>query len=261
MTDQKFSADYAVLGVGSIAEAIVTGLCDGVDAPPRVVLSPRSRKRSARLAERYPTVRVAADNQQAASSAATVLLCLRPQDAEAALASIRLDQRQRVVSAMASFSSEHLAQLIGPVAEISRAIPAAAVAERSSVTPLYPPGSAAQQLFDGLGGSMPLASENLLDATSVASATVAAHLAYLETISVWLAGQGVELDDAQRLLASVFAGATAGFAHSTDFTALARQHATPGGLNEHLVDALRAAGLYDTVAHCLDDMLAHLSTS
>lgn len=259
MTDLEFSADYAVLGVGSIAEAIVTGLCDGVDAPPRIVLSPRNATRTARLTARYRSVRAAQDNAEAASSAPIVLLCLRPQDAETALATVRLRPHQRVVSAMASVSLARLAELTGPVAETSRAIPAAAVAARHGVTPVYPAGSAAEQLFDSLGGSLPLATEDLLDATSVASATVAAHLAYLETVSVWLSARGVGRDDAQRLMASVFAGATAEFAHCSDFAALARQHATPGGLNEHLTDALRRAGLYDTLTHSLDEMVAGLS--
>ncbi len=251
MAEDHLTADYAVIGVGSIAEAIVTGLC-GAPAPPSVVLSPRSRKRTIRLATRYPTVRVAADNQAAASAAGTVLLCLRPQDAGDTLSSLRLAPEQRVISVMASVSAAEIVGLVGPVAEISRAIPGIAVAARHGFTPVFPPAGAAQRLFDDLGGSMVLESERLLDAVSVASATVAAHLAYLQTVSSWLAGQGVELEDAQRLIASVFAGATAEFATNSDFAALVRHHATPGGLNEHFERTLRDSGSYTAVSDALD---------
>ncbi|MFT4227532.1 NAD(P)-binding domain-containing protein [Micropruina sp.] len=254
MAEDDLTADYAVIGVGSIAEAIVTGLCEA-PAPPSVVLAPRSRKRTARLAARYPTVRVAADNQAAASAAGTVLLCLRPQDAGETLSSLRLTSEQRVISVMASVSAAEVAELVGPVAEISRAIPGIAVASRNGFTPVFPPAGAAQRLFDDLGGSMVLESERLLDAVSVASATVAAHLAYLQTVSSWLAGQGVELPDAQRLIASVFAGATAEFATNSDFAALVRHHATPGGLNEHFEQALREADVYAVVDRALGALL------
>lgn len=254
MAQDDLAADYAVIGVGSIAEAIVTGLCEA-PAPPSVVLSPRSRKRTARLAERYPTVRVATDNQAAASGAGTVLLCLRPQDAGDTLASLRLAPEQRVISVMASVSAARVAELVGPVAEISRAIPGIAVAARHGFTPVFPPVSGAQRLFDDLGGSMGLESERLLDAVSVASATVAAHLAYLQAVSSWLAGQGVELADAQRLIASVFTGATAEFPTNSDFAALARHHATPGGLNERLERDLRDAGGYTALTDALDALL------
>lgn len=248
------TAEYAVIGVGSIAEAIVTGLSRS-DQPPTILLSPRSRQRTARLAARYPAVRVAADNQAAASGAGTVLLCLRPQDAAETLATLRFRADQRLISVMASVPSAELARLTGPVAEISRAIPATAVAAGHGFTPVFPGGSAAQRLFDGLGGSMVLGSEQLLDAVSVASATVAAHLAHLQTVSSWLVGQGAGLEDAQRLMASVFAGATAEFADESDFVALARHHATPGGLNEHFERSLREAGVFAAVTDSLDSML------
>lgn len=102
---------------------------------------------------------------------------------------------------------------------------------------------------------MVLESERLLDAVSVASATVAAHLVYLQTVSSWLAGQGAGLEDAQRLMASVFAGATAEFATNSDFAALVRHHATPGGLNEHFEQALREADVYAVVGRTLGTLL------
>jgi len=55
---------YGVLGVGSIATAIVNGLCDGVVEPPKIVLSPRNAERAAELVGRLPSVRLATDNQQ-----------------------------------------------------------------------------------------------------------------------------------------------------------------------------------------------------
>ena len=48
---QDNAADYAVIGVGSVAEAIVSGLSRS-DEPPTILLSPRSRQRTARLAGR-----------------------------------------------------------------------------------------------------------------------------------------------------------------------------------------------------------------
>ena len=75
------STTYGVLGVGSIARAIVIGLCDGISDPPRIVLSPRGAAVSAELAGRYPSVSVAADNQAVVDGADVVLVCLRKADA------------------------------------------------------------------------------------------------------------------------------------------------------------------------------------
>jgi pyrroline-5-carboxylate reductase len=47
------AADYGLIGVGWLAEAIVTGLCEGRVGAPRIVPSPRSDERANRLAYRY----------------------------------------------------------------------------------------------------------------------------------------------------------------------------------------------------------------
>lgn len=248
------AAELAVLGVGSIAEAIVTGLC-AAPTGRRIVLSPRGAARAARLAASHPNVRVATDNQAAVSAADTILLSLRVADTRAVLPTLTFGPQQRVISVMPSLTVADLRALIGDVAEIARAIPSVAVAERTGYTPLYPSGSVAQTLFDDLGASMVLGAEHQLDAASVASATVATYFAYLGTIADWLVGQGVDRSSAQRMVAAVFAGASADLAHSSDFATLAAQHATPGGQNEQLLASLRSAGLFDLVTDAMGDLI------
>lgn len=254
-SSNQASVELAVIGVGSIAEAIVTGLCAA--RPDRtIVLSPRGALRAARLAARHPGVWVAADNQTAVAAGATVLLCLRVQDAGPELGRLVFRPDQRVISVMPSPTEAQLADLIGPVAEICRGVPAVAVADRTGFTPVHPGGSVAHALFDELGTSMVLDDEGLLNATSVASATVAAWFDTLQTIADWLADTGVAAAQAQRLIGAVFAGAAADLRASSDFGALARQHATPGGQNERLALGLRRAGVLGAMTHELDDLLA-----
>ena len=68
---------YGVLGVGALASAIVTGLCDGVADPPVIVLSPRNAEAAAGLAARFDSVSVAADNQAVLDAAELVFVALR----------------------------------------------------------------------------------------------------------------------------------------------------------------------------------------
>ena len=92
---------YGLLGVGSIASAIVVGLCDGVPDAPPVVLSPRNAARSSGLATRFPSVRVAADNQAVVDACDVVVVCLLPAQADEVLAGLRFRAGQAVVSAVA----------------------------------------------------------------------------------------------------------------------------------------------------------------
>ena len=251
---------YGVLGVGSIAAAIVTGLSDRPDDPPRVVLSPRNAARAAELAARFEGVEVAADNQAVVDAADVVLVCLRPGDAATALADLTFRPGQAVVSAVAGLDVARLGELVAPAETAARSIPLPAVATRESVTPVHPATPAAAALFERLGGVLEVPDESAFEAIAAASATVAAYFGYLGTVSGWLADHGVDGADARRYVADTFAALGGELrAPGADFAALAAAHATPGGLNEQLARDLAEAGVYDAVRAGLDAVLARTS--
>src|SRR4051794_3683002 len=131
--------DYGVLGVGAIAAAIVTGLCDDEAEAPSVLLSPRGAGVAAELAERFETVTVAADNQAVVDGASVVILCLRPQEAREGLGGLRFPGGQVVISAMAGVSVEELLRLVAPATDVARTIPLPSVATRAGIPPIPPP--------------------------------------------------------------------------------------------------------------------------
>lgn len=251
---------YGVLGVGSIASSIVIGLCEGVDAPPTVVLSPRNASRAAGLAERFPSARVAEDNQAVVDACDVLVLCLLPDVAPRVLGELTFRDGLAVVSAMAGVPMGELHTLLAPATDIARSVPVPAVAVRGSVTPVHPRTSAAEQLFDALGGTMPLSDERAYEALSAASATVAAHFDYLRAVSDWLAAHGIPASEARRYVADHFAAlAPELVAGDVDFASLASAHSTRGGLNEQFAHHMRAAGTADAVRDGLDALLARIT--
>lgn len=251
---------YGVLGVGSIASSIVIGLCDGVDAAPSVVLSPRSASRAADLAERFPSVRVAKDNQSVVDACDVLVVCLLPDAAAQVLGALSFRFGQSVVSAMAGVSMAELRTLLSPVTDISRSVPVPAVAVRGSVTPVHPLTPAAEQLFDSLGGTMPVDEERAYESLSVASATVAAHFDYLRAVSDWLEGHGIPAAQSRRYVADHFAALAPELsAGDVDFASLAAAHSTQGGLNEQFARHMQAVGSPDAVRDGLDALLARIT--
>jgi pyrroline-5-carboxylate reductase len=252
--------DLGVLGVGAIAEAIITGLCAEEDDRASIHLSPRSAVRAERLAARYPPVHVADSNQAVVEQADVVLLCLRPQDAPAALSDLAFRAQQAVISVMAGIPIDALRPLVAPAGVIVRAIPLPAVARRRGLTAIHPRHGLARAIFDPLGGVIAVDDERALDALSASTATIAAYLAYLDTISRWLADRGIPETDATRYVAAVFASVSEELldAPRNDFRTLADEYATVGGLNEQFLTALRRAGTFNVVGRALDDVAHRL---
>ena len=249
-----------VVGVGAIGEAIITGLCEGVDAPALIHLSPRSPARAGRLADRYPSVHVVDSNQTAVERAEVVLVCVRPQDAHGALSGLTFGAQQAVISTMVGVPIDALRPLVAPAEALVRAIPLPAVARRTGLTAIHPEHELARAIFEPLGGVIAVDDERALDALSASTATIAAHLAYLDTITRWLADRGIRQTDATRYVAAVFGGLSGTLlrTHPNDFRVLADEHATAGGINEQFLAALRRAGTFSIVERALDDVADRL---
>jgi pyrroline-5-carboxylate reductase len=253
--------DLGIVGVGAIAEAIVVGLCEEEDAPSSIHLSPRSAVRARRLAARYSSVHVADSNQTVVGRAEVVLVCVRPQDAPAALSDLVFRPRQVVISVIAGVPIDALRRMVAPAEVLVRTIPLPAVARRAGLTAIHPPHEVARAIFDPLGGVIAVDDERAFDALSASTATIAAHLAYLDTISRWLAGRGVPRAEATRYVAAVFGGLSETLLRTPpdDLRAVIDEYATAGGTNEQFLAALRRAGSFDIVDRALDDVAHRLA--
>jgi len=253
---------YGIIGVGAISAAIVRGLCRAGQpgSAPTVLLSPRNARLAAELAGQFPTVQVALSNQQVVNGASVLLLCLRPQDAQDALGALTFRPDLEVISVMAGITVHRLTQIIGPVTDLVRSIPLPDVEFGKGVTPLFPPSPAASTLFSRLGTVIEVQDEQTFEALSASTATVAALLNYLATVAAWLAGAGVPAPLASRYVAAVFSGVLAPLqtAAEVDFGELARNHQTPGGLNEQFLGVLEQAGTFGAVESGLDQVLERL---
>ena len=149
---------------------------------------------------------MATGNQAVVDGAQVVIVCLRPQDARAALAELRFPADRVVVSAMAGVPVTTLQRLVAPATDVARVIPLPLVARHEGITPVHPPNAAAAALFDRLGETVELADGKAFEAFSASTATIAAHFAYLNSIAAWLESQGIPEPAATRYIASMFAG-------------------------------------------------------
>lgn len=248
-----------VIGVGSIASAMVTGLCRG-DDPQDVLLSPRNPNIAATLATGHPSVRIAESNEAVARESSIVLLCLRPADA-GLLRGLPFRNDASVISVMAGISIREVGELIGPVSNITRAIPLPSVAVGRGVTPIYPFIEPARSLFARLGEVLEVADECSFNLFSASSATVAAYFAYLARISDWLASHRIDALAARQYVAALFGELGGGLqVPDPDFEHMAKEHTTPGGINERFRQILTEHGVWETVDGGLEEIRQRLES-
>ena len=241
---------------------MVEGLSTGADPAPLIYLSPRGARTGAELASRFDNVGICDSNQEVAERAAVLVVAVRPEDATEVLSGIRLHDDSVVISVMAGVSHATLAGLVGSSRPVVRAIPLPAVRHRRSSTLTYPANESAASLFDRLGGSLPVADEDSFAALSAVSGTVTGYLQYLSLIAAWASRHGVDADQAERYVRSIFADLGDALADpDRSLAQLLRDHETPGGFNEQFRRNWLAEQNADALGEVLDTLLVRLAVS
>jgi pyrroline-5-carboxylate reductase len=248
------------VGVGTIAEALITGMCANGEHRADFLLSPRSAERVDRLAARHRFVTVAASNQAVVDGAEIVFLAVTPQIAEQVLGQLRFRPGQRIVSLIATFDTARLGPLVAPAEAIHRVTPLPAVARRMGPLMLYPASPDIAPLLEGLGQLITLGDEQELDALLAVTGFMASYFGLLGSIETWLADQGVGRERANAFVASFFnaLGVTGEERAGEGFDHLIVDHSTPGGLNEQAWRELRAAGWTGLSGEALDLLRARI---
>jgi len=134
-----------------MTSALVTGLNSAGVEQPSIWLSPRNPAVAAGLSRRFPLVSVASSNQGVLDQCDHVVVAVRPQVAASVLAELRFNPGHHVISIVSGLRLRTLADLAAPATKITRAVPLPLAATRRSPTALYPPDSAARDLFASLG--------------------------------------------------------------------------------------------------------------
>jgi len=111
------------IGVGTIAEALITGMCAAGEQRATFLLSPRNADIARRLAKRFSSVEVAGDNQAVIDGSDIIFLAVRPQVAADVLGTLKFRRDQRIVSLIATFDVARLRTLVAPASTIARAAP------------------------------------------------------------------------------------------------------------------------------------------
>jgi pyrroline-5-carboxylate reductase len=233
------------LGTGHITSAIVTGLGSSDD---RIWLSPRNAAIAADLARRFPNVSVASSNQDVLDRTDLVVLALPPRTAAETIAGLRFRADHHVVSVISSFPLKSLAAVVAPATDITRAVPLPSVAERIGPTAICPPHTIVAALFDRLGTAIPVEREDEFEAFCAVTAAIASYLAFAETVASWLARHGIPEAAARTYTTAMFRGAVN-----------AEAHATPGGINEQLLQDLTQHGLLEHLSAGLDAVLRRIT--
>jgi len=255
------------IGTGTISSAVIHAFCAdnalrqklGVE---HIFVSPRNAHIAAELAERFPCVTIARDNQQVADESDLIFVALPGRICEAALRKLKFKSNHKLVSFVPAATCAMLKEWTGNAVAIARAVPLPFVAEHKTVTPIFPADKDLEKLFGAAGGFIVAEGEAQFNLFMTAGSLMGVYYQFCGECCDWLAANGLSDAQAEQYMAPLFA-ALAEKANQSgakgDFAALQQEYSTKGGTNELIAKRFEGKGGTEALASAISEAFSHIS--
>ncbi len=231
--NKKMKKRIGIIGVGHIAEYLVTGLIRSGNKFDFYFSDPFP-ERAHKLVNQFGG-KVVAENQMVIDKADLIILSTRPGQVETALNSLRFHRKQTLFSVAVGLSLKFLSNFVQP-ATVIRVLPISCVAINLSPILIYPENKEARTLFSMVGNVHSLNAENDFEpATALVGAFYAWLFALMEEAAAWTSKQGFDPIFARTLVIETMNGACgmAAKQNNLSLNQIWQSLATPGGISEH----------------------------
>ena len=249
------------IGTGKITSSVVTGICRSKISFKKIFLSPRNRNVAKKLKRQFRKVSIAKNNQEIINSCNWVFLAVTPSVGKKIIKNLNFRSSQTVVSFISTMTLPQLKKAIKIKVKIVRAIPLPPISLKKGPVPICPPNKKVKNFFDKLGTTVEIRNEKLSNNFWAISGMMATFYELLNSMSNWLVKRGVQRDDAQKYITSLFVALSedAAINSNKNLKYLVKESQTPKGLNEQGVKELRKAGFYRSSEKTLNSILKRLN--
>ncbi|CAB9516925.1 NADP oxidoreductase coenzyme F420-dependent [Seminavis robusta] len=272
-----------VLGCGTIASALITGMCKtqakadpSIPVISRISLSRRSEKKSAALKEAYPDlVTVYDDNQKVLDTCDLVFLCVLNNQTATVLEPLQFDnQRHTLVSMVATSKLDMLTEATKLNPErVFKMICLPSAAKQEGCALIVPKVGATEKaanptistihcMLDLLGGFVECETEEIMDVMITPTCLMGPLYGILRQNQEWLVKKGVPAKDATYFVGrqywSMMQDAERGCQKDPNHFEELVAEQTPGGLNEQALRNLTQLGIYGAYDQAMEAVLSRL---
>ena len=230
----------AVVGTGDFAAYFIAALRNGAHHG-RILLSPHSRR--AQSMARELNCEVAQDGADLLAQADWILVAVRPEQLDAALAGLALRADHVVLSAVAGVSVAELRRRLGNVQTVTRIMPSSYIAAMpDGLVPLFPAIPDIERVLARAGTVIAFEKEEHFELSTAAACMSGWMYHFMDSLESWFIRQGLPSDQARRLVAGNILGALAQAKSNSDINlrAIGEEIATEGTYTRLGLDILLA---------------------
>jgi Pyrroline-5-carboxylate reductase len=220
------------IGTGQITKAVVTGILSSRLKVNKIYLSARNKKISKFLKSKSKKISIIKNNQEIINKSNWIFLAVTPKVGQKILHKYHYKSNQTIISFISTIKMKQLKKIVKVKASIVRAIPLPPISLRKGPVPIFPPNKKVKNFFNQLGTTVEIKKENSSLNFWSTSGMMAPFYEMLNQMSIWLVKRGINRDDAQKYITSLFVALSedAVIKSKKDLKYLVKESQTPGGL-------------------------------
>jgi pyrroline-5-carboxylate reductase len=249
------------IGSGKIASSVIIGICNSNIKFKQIIISPRNKSIANNLRKKFKKVNIAKNNQEVVSKSNWIFLSVTPKVGKKIIKDLRFRSNQTVVSFISTINLSELKKMIKVKSKIVRAIPLPPISLKKGPVPICPPNKKVKSFFDKIGSTIEIKNEKLSINFWSISGMMASYYDLLRTKSDWLVKKGINRQDAQKYITSLFLALSEdAVIHSKkELKYLVKDSQTPKGLNEQGLKEMSKRGVYKSVINTLNSIHKRLN--
>ena len=249
------------IGTGTIASAVITGICNSKISFTKIIISERNKSTSQKLKNTFKKITIAKNNQEIVDNCRWVFLSITPTVGQKIIKELNFRSNQTIISFISTISLAELKKAIKVKANIVRAIPLPPISLKKGPVPICPPNKKVKEFFNKIGTTIEIKNEKSSINFWSTSGMMAPFYKLLSVMTDWLVKKGVKRNNAQKYITSLFLALSedALINSNKDLKHLVKKSQTPKGLNEQGVKELTKAGFYKQLEKTLNNIHKRLS--
>ena len=249
------------IGIGKISSSVIKGILNSKIKYKRIILSPRNKKISKYLKNKFKKIEIAKSNQDVINRSNWIFLAVTPLVGNKIIKELKFKKNQIIISFISTITLSQLKKYIKVKASIVRAIPLPPISIKKGPVPICPPNRKVIEFFNQLGTTVEIENEKSSINFWSTSGMMAPFYELLRVMVEWLVKRGVKRNQAQKYITSLFLALSedAVINSKNNLKVLVKESQTSKGLNEQGLKELSKAGFYKAIQKTLNSIRRRLN--
>ena len=234
------------VGVGKIATSVIEGIFKAKINVKEIILSPKNRKNSKFLQNKFKKIKIAKNNQEVLDKSNWVVLSVTPKIGKQILKNLKFKKNHIILNFMSTIHNSELKKIIFPAKQIFKIAPLPMIKYNLGPIIIYPKNKIIENFFSRLGKVIATNNEKENKKLWVMTSFMATYLEIFNTAHKWFVKKRVNQNKSKEYINHLFKALNNELLKNSNYSIdkIIKEFQTKGGINEELLKRVKKSGIF-----------------